>query len=500
MLPAHGPASGGTLVVVRGSNFDGGAPDEYSCRFGTADLGWREVPATLGPVGGVGPPAVRCETPAAPSSGALVVVLEVSSNAYDYPANSTVPFRYYAHPILDVVNPAAGPTDGATLVRVYGAHLHGGLRGLWRCRFGAAGVDVGASFDAASGALLCFTPAVAAPGPHQVQVALNVDHFSGDAPTFAYYAPPRLMSISPLSGHGNGTVVTLHGTSFGLDGGSLCRFGNALTNASALTASSVRCMAPPAARAGAWSTISLSFSEPWASQLSHPEVELRGQAMVAAGVLHLVDFDAAAVGEAPVNSIGSLVLSLPQPALPARHFRATFMLRMGRGGGADGASFSYGDLPMGPIGELGAGRGLRVSLRTFTFERVEVWYGGELLLVSPVTEGATLRSSGFEPVLVSHGPDGLTVMRSGVTHAASLPIAKWDPQPGWRFAIGARSGGESDDHHIDDLLIEAGAAFVPTLAPVGLTLNGLQFTEEDVSFEYPFSTDGEVGSDDTGAR
>ena len=82
---------------------------------------------------------------------------------------------------------------------------------------------------------------------------------------------------------------------------------------------------------------------------------------------------------------------------------------------------------------------------------------------------------------MSHGPDGLTVMRSGVTHAASLPIAKWDPQPGWRFAIGARSGGESDDHHIDDLLIEAGAAFVPTLAPVGLTLNGLQFTEEDVS-------------------
>ena len=66
------------------------------------------------------------------------------------------------------------------------------------------------------------------------------------------------------------------------------------------------------------------------------------------------------------------MLSLPQPALPPHSFRASFQLRMGGGTGADGFSFSYGDLPTGPIGELGAGDGLRICWRTHSLERLEV--------------------------------------------------------------------------------------------------------------------------------
>ena len=57
------------------------------------------------------------------------------------------------------------------------------------------------------------------------------------------------------------------------------------------------------------------------------------------GSLHLVDRRGPYDTLADDYAIGSLVLSLPQPALPPTSFRATFRLRMGRGGGADGARF-----------------------------------------------------------------------------------------------------------------------------------------------------------------
>ena len=71
--------------------------------------------------------------------------------------------------------------------------------------------------------------------------------------------------------------------------------------------------------------------------------------------------------------------------------------------GADGFSFSYGDLPAGPIGELGAGNGLRVCWRTHNLQRLEIWYAGELLeAVAP--PGGTLRSDSFVPVEVHISP------------------------------------------------------------------------------------------------
>ena len=54
--------------------------------------------------------------------------------------------------------------------------------------------------------------------------------------------------------------------------------------------------------------------------------------------------------------------------------------------------------------------------------------------------------------------------------------------------VGARTGMQSDDHHVDDLLIEAGSAYRPEPVPLELTLNGLQFSSGGLSFEYPTNT------------
>ena len=46
----------------------------------------------------------------------------------------------------------------------------------------------------------------------------------------------------------------------------------------------------------------------------------------------------------------------------------------------------------------------------------------------------------------------------------------------------------SDNHWVDDVLVEAGSAFRPEPVGLELTLNGLQFSESRLTFEYPAST------------
>ena len=136
--PYHGPAAGGTRLTVYGANLGGGAAQEYGCRFGSGDKGWHEVAATLGATTDVYP-TLRCDTPPlALTRPSVKVELQVSkSNGQEFSSSEPlVSYTYYLRPVLDVVTPPAGPLAGGTLVRIYGAHLHGGVADDRRCRFG----------------------------------------------------------------------------------------------------------------------------------------------------------------------------------------------------------------------------------------------------------------------------------------------------------------------------------------------------------------------------
>ena len=134
------------------------------------------------------------------------------------------------------------------------------------------------------------------------------------------------------------------------------------------------------------------------------------------------------------------------------------------------------------MGELGAGVGLRVSWRTHTHNRVEVWYGEALQHVSVASDG--LRDSEYVDVEVSYTDQGLFVSHAGVVRAQNLVIDGWAPQMGWRFAIGARTGTDSDDHHVADVLLEAGAVFHDTAVPVEVTFNGQDFSSSGLQYTY----------------
>ena len=89
------------------------------------------------------------------------------------------------------------------------------------------------------------------------------------------------------------------------------------------------------------------------------------------------------------------------------------------------------------------------------------------------------------PIVIEYTSSGLSVRHTAAhIHISELKIDNWAPRHGWRFGLGARVGAESDDHHVDDLLLEAGSAVGPQALPLEVTLNGLQFSESDLMFTY----------------
>ena len=95
-------------------------------------------------------------------------------------------------------------------------------------------------------------------------------------------------------------------------------------------------------------------------------------------------------------------------------------------------------------------------------------------------------------MLIEHSAAGLRVEHDGVAHASDLRLEGWAPARGWRFAFGARTGMDSDDHHVADVLLEAGAAFHPEEVPLDVTLNGQDFSDGGLRFEYGVTSSGDA--------
>ena len=167
--------------------------------------------------------------------------------------------------------------------------------------------------------------------------------------------------------------------------------------------------------------------------------------------------------------------------VPVRTFDSSWVHTIGRGNGADGYSFVFGDLRevAAPFGEMGVGDGLAVRFRTHAYftdksgcadESCEQWnqgygllqlvYNGTLLnethmqdkLREPTRYGLGVRhvpdqtaAGPLEPARVRVVKDetSVTVYYGGVAHlVASLP--DWAPQVYWAFGFGARTGERKD--------------------------------------------------------
>lgn len=161
--------------------------------------------------------------------------------------------------------------------------------------------------------------------------------------------------------------------------------------------------------------------------------------------------------EAISSEEGSFMLDDLDAGTAITGFTASFKMLIGGGSQADGLSFNFAnDLPDSSFGEEGAGTGLSICFDTYDNG------GGEAPAIDVKQAGAVIasaknnlnlfRTGDFIDVLVQALPDGsLTLTVNGSEVFSGLPSA-FVSSPG-RFGFGARTGGFSDNHFIDNLEI-----------------------------------------------
>ena len=176
---------------------------------------------------------------------------------------------------------------------------------------------------------------------------------------------------------------------------------------------------------------------------------------------------------------GGFIISDLDAGQPLVSFTATFKALIGGGTGADGMSFNFAnDLPNGAISEEGAGNGLIVEFDTYangapdTAPSIDVKVGGaEIATMS----APGLRANTFVDVIIQLHPDGtLAVIYDGLYAYTNLDVSALGQVSGGRFGFGARTGGATDNHFIDNLGITTQTttnAFVQSFGPEGRAVN-----------------------------
>ena len=228
--PTSGPAGGGTVITLTGTNFTSGATVLVN---GAAATSVTFVSATQ----------VRATTPAG-SAGARTVQI---TNPSGQSASLASAFTYVGGPGLTSVSPASGPTSGATTITITGTGFVSGA--TVRVNGVAA---TGVTFVSAT-QLRANTPSASA-GTYALQVT-NPDTQVGTlANAYTYIAPPAATSVSPTSGPTTGgTTITVTGSAF-VSGATVRVNGVAATGVTFLSATQVRAVTP-AGTAGARSVL-----------------------------------------------------------------------------------------------------------------------------------------------------------------------------------------------------------------------------------------------------
>ncbi|MET4091243.1 beta strand repeat-containing protein [Bradyrhizobium japonicum] len=212
LSPTSGPAAGGTVVTITGTNFTGVTAVSFG---GTAAAGFTFNSATsitaTSPAGAAGAVDVRVTTPGGTSA-----------------ISAADQFTYAGPPSITSISPTGGPLGGGTIVTITGANLSGATV----VTFGATAA---AGFTVNSATQITATsPAGAGTVDIRVTTVGGTSAMSA-ADQFSYAATPAVTSVAPNAGLlAGGTSVTITGTA--LSGATAVKFG--ATNATSFTVNS----------------------------------------------------------------------------------------------------------------------------------------------------------------------------------------------------------------------------------------------------------------------
>lgn len=226
--PLKGPLTGGTRVVLSLSfAFPGSV---VYCQFGAEVVRGSITPATFEVV--CVSPRVRIEGAVRLAIGANGVDFDVYAAEFEYAVDASKRF---------ILSPLNGLVSGGTLLHISGAAFD--EDGGYTCKIGTQVVT--ANYVNATH-IGCRTPAVAKPQEVPVRISDNGIDYSEFNLSFVYVEPLFVTSIYPASGGvDGGELVNVVGGNFTAGAEAVtCRFGNAVTTGTILSASTIQCTAP----------------------------------------------------------------------------------------------------------------------------------------------------------------------------------------------------------------------------------------------------------------
>lgn len=236
--PNRGPDTGGTIVHIRGQNFDPTKDIELHnyndtfCKFGNLSLTNAKVISST---------EMICESP--PSYEEREVPVEITLNNREWTRDGVL-FYYYHPPFIYSIEPRIGPVSGNTTVNIIGSNFKD--TGYVMCRFG--GIYVKGEYISEN-ELKCISPPVEKPGYVNLYVAIRKEEFSSGTNTkFLYYDDPEIEGISPICGpEWMPSPISIHGKNFANTGSDFvkCVFNRTVyTNATVLSDDHIHCDSP----------------------------------------------------------------------------------------------------------------------------------------------------------------------------------------------------------------------------------------------------------------
>jgi hypothetical protein len=235
--PLTGSIAGGTSVTITGTNFTG-----------TTSVTFGGISATS--LSLVNSTTITCITPARTTAGAVGIIVTTGGG----PSGEFSSFTYITPPNITGILPSSGSILGGTSVTITGTNFTGATL----VTFG--GLSATSLSVVNSNTITCITPARSVGA-----VGIIVTTGGGPSNTFSsftYIAPPNITGITPLFGSTTGgTSVTITGTSF--TGATSVTFGGiAATSLTLVDSTTITCITPARATAGAVGVIVITGGGP----------------------------------------------------------------------------------------------------------------------------------------------------------------------------------------------------------------------------------------------
>ncbi|CAN7403178.1 IPT/TIG domain-containing protein [Aminobacter sp. LjRoot7] len=233
ITPTAGPTSGGTTVIITGTNFSAASAVNFG---GTAATGFAINSATQ----------ITATSPA----GTGTVDVTVTSPGGTSATTAADQFTYVAAPTVTSISPTAGPAGGGTSVTITGTNLSGATA----VTFGgaaAAGYSVNSTTQ-----ITATSPAGSGTVDVRVTTAGGTSAISA-ADQFTYVATPIVTYVSPWFGPtAGGTTVAISGTN--LSGATSVTFGAVSASFTVISATQIAATSP----AGAAGTVDITVTTP----------------------------------------------------------------------------------------------------------------------------------------------------------------------------------------------------------------------------------------------